>query len=165
MGKQVLIFADGDIIFQGHDTTIEDNLYLVSMNGDIKIESGNNDFTGLALAPNGTITIQGEKNNYTGSFIGKNLNITPGETTFTGPENPHELIPEIYIPPSTNLNNETQNAIFNFLNNLGSYTKPGAILYSSVAKELIQSKVETLLIALKKLLAKEMILILATKKI
>ena len=103
------------------------------MNGDIKIESGNNDFTGLALAPNGTITIQGEKNNYTGSFIGKNLNITPGETTFTGPENPHELIPEIYIPPSTNLNNETQNAIFNFLNNLGSYTKPGAILYSSVA--------------------------------
>ena len=132
-GQAGFIFADGDIIFQGHDTTIEDNLYLVSMNGDIKIESGNNDFTGLALAPNGTITIQGEKNNYTGSFIGKNLNITPGETTFTGPENPHELIPEIYIPPSTNLNNETQNAIFNFLNNLGSYTKPGAILYSSVA--------------------------------
>ena len=132
-GQAGYIFAYGDIIFQGEKTIIEDDLFLVSMTGDIIIESGDNNFTGLALAPNGTITIRGRENNYKGSFIGKNLNITPGNSTFTGPDDPHDLIPGDYQPPSTNLNNETQNAIFGFLSKLGTYTKPGAILYSYVA--------------------------------
>lgn len=88
--NSAFILAEGDIIFQGLKTDSTDgfkNVFLVSKNGNIEIQTGSANFSGIALAPKGTVTLQGGNNTFAGSFIGNDLKVTGQTSTFSGPVN------------------------------------------------------------------------------
>ncbi|WP_265445972.1 vWA domain-containing protein [Acetivibrio straminisolvens] len=128
------IYAEGNITLQGgqlNGRAIE-NLYLISGNGNISIETGTSDFKGFAIAPNGSIRLNGQNCEITGSFIGKELIIPPSNVIFNRPT-------EDMTDPFKRFIKETKGfdavkeAISYLPNLFDSYTRAGVITYSDYA--------------------------------
>ncbi|MDQ2086553.1 hypothetical protein RBH29_08965 [Herbivorax sp. ANBcel31] len=136
--QDAYIMATGNVTLQGQEMTEIDNVNLISMNSDVKIQLAKNQFKGLALAPRGKMEFIGEEGaEYIGSFIADELSIG-GNYNFRYPDEntPSDRIRIRTYTEAAPLINQNVNRL---INTVDEYTTTTTIPYSTRANSDIET--------------------------